>query len=270
MTTTLSPELTKIYSKLLLNGTKNIHGLKCLPEDTYDFPIAEKRDDDIMDHWTPDNGNNDRERYRYLRATKLIEKYLKNIDNSLSGMICVAGYFDPLHLFYLIIDKYNSSENFETNLRKTVDKELCKKLYSSLNHSIGHVFDINVSDLNVNYFSQHTSIVTEYDVAFDIPRGEFNKLYEMQMTRLLSLNAKVLKRDGCVHPSKPKLDMDLEERKKLEEMAKDILESENVWEAFCSSQLFPRYQSTINSIHVNTSRVQYTINKWFNNILKKD
>ena len=71
-TTTLSPELTKIYSNFILYTL--INRRHPLPKGSYDFPVAEKREDDLIEDFYEgyyletykicDN----KERYRHFRA----------------------------------------------------------------------------------------------------------------------------------------------------------------------------------------------------------
>ena len=134
--TTFSPMIAKIYSNIVMNRLYNFK-----PEDIYDFPVAEKRNDDFVTdgdndyYYTNYVGKNKESKYRHIRAGDLIITYLKSkdVDTKLYNSICNrysfidyddSVFYNALDIFYKTLDKGNKDIYFKQNFYNTLNKKV--------------------------------------------------------------------------------------------------------------------------------------------------
>ena len=109
MTTTLSPELNKIYCNIVIETlhrfkqrlAENTPGYTYVLDGINDFPVAEEREDDI---YNPIYKDEDINRSRYRRSADLILDYLRNlgIEFEIDIKIYSPCFFNISNYFFII------------------------------------------------------------------------------------------------------------------------------------------------------------------------
>jgi len=247
MTTTLTPELTKIYSNIIIN-TFNRFNPNHIPKGEYDFPVAEKRDDDLEDR--PFYGNNNsRERYRYMRAADLVIEYLQAKVINMETEHCL---YEDLEIFYGALNKCGQDIDFKSKLHESLNEKVWRWGLEHVIYGIGYAFDINIP----NFF-------TIRSFPKNATEKMLNREYKRHIELILNINANMFKRDGRVYPDEAQLNkLNLEQKEYYKKLAKDILKSKDMWQAFCSSSLYVFYRDAVFHSHRLILQYRKHIKKW--------